>query len=263
MKKYIFILKSEIMSNLQYIFNILVGFIGYFIHIYIFMNLWKYIYSNPNELINGYNMSQMIWYITITELLWCVIGGRKLCRKISEDVKGGNIAYNINKPYNYIGYALSNHLGDVIIKISVYTILALILGFIFLRTFPNLNIFSILCVFITSILSIIISSLLVICIGLFSFVIEDSGPFYWIYSKIILITGTLFPIEFFPKFLQPILTYSPIYAISYGPAKLFVDFNIKTFISVFISQIIYTFIAYNLGNLIYKKGVKNLNVNGG
>lgn len=263
MKKYIFILKSEIMCNLQYIFNILVGFIGYFIHIYIFMNLWKYIYSNPSELINGYNMNQMIWYIIITELLWSSIGGRKLCRKISEDVKGGNIAYNINKPYNYIGYALSNHLGDVIIKISVYTILALILGFIFLRTFPNLNIFSILCVFITSILSIIISSLLVICIGLFSFVIEDSGPFYWIYSKIILITGTLFPIEFFPKFLQPILTYSPIYAISYGPAKLFVDFNIKTFISVFISQIIYIFIAYNLGNLIYKKGVKNLNVNGG
>ena len=49
-------------------------------------------------------MNQMIWYVIITEILWMSLGGRKLCRKICEDVRGGNIAYNINKPYNYINY---------------------------------------------------------------------------------------------------------------------------------------------------------------
>jgi ABC-2 type transport system permease protein len=67
-------------------------------------------------------MNQMIWYVTITELLWYILGGRQLCRKISDDVKGGNIAYNINKPYNYIGYSLANHLGNVSSKMIVYTI---------------------------------------------------------------------------------------------------------------------------------------------
>ena len=38
MKKYLFIFKSELMSNLQYVFNYLVGFIGYLIHIFIFLN---------------------------------------------------------------------------------------------------------------------------------------------------------------------------------------------------------------------------------
>ena len=75
--------------------------------------------------------------------------------------------------------------------------------------------------------------------------------------------GTIFPIEYFPTFLQPILTYSPIYVVSYGPAKLFVDFSFSDFISVFVAQIIYVFIGYILCTLIYKKGVKNLNVNGG
>ena len=69
MRKYIFIFKSQVMSNLQYILNILVGFIGYFIILYIFLNLWKYIYSNPSEVINGYTMNQMIWYVIITEIL--------------------------------------------------------------------------------------------------------------------------------------------------------------------------------------------------
>ena len=104
MRKYIFIFKSEIMSNLQYIFNIVTGFIGCFIMLFIFLNLWQYIYADPNELINGYNMNQMMWYVTITEVLWSIIGGRNLCKKISNDVRSGNIAYNINKPYNYSQY---------------------------------------------------------------------------------------------------------------------------------------------------------------
>lgn len=263
MKKYLFIIKSEIMSNLQYIFNIVFGFVGYFIMIFILLNLWKYVYSDPNELINGYNMNEMVWYVIVAEVLWSCVSGRKLCRKISDDVKNGNIAYNINKPYNYIGYALSNHLGDVIVKMFIYSILAMIMGYIFLGSFPNLNIFSIFATLITSFLGIIVSSLFIIFIGLFSFIIEDSGPFYWVYSKYILLFGTIFPIEFFPKIIQPIIKYSPIYAVSYGPAKIFVNFKLNMFISVLLAQVIYIFIGYLICNLIYKKGVKILNVNGG
>lgn len=263
MRKYLFIFKSELMSNLQYVFDILVGFIGYFIMLFIFLNLWEYIYSDPNELINGYNMNQMIWYVIITEILWMSLGGRKLCRKICNDVRGGNIAYNINKPYNYVGYSLSSHLGSIAIKMFMYIILGMIMGFIFLGSFPSLNILSIIAVLITGILANAISILLITFIGLFSFVIEDASPFYWLYSKFILVLGTIFPIEYFPTFLQPILSFSPIYVVSYGPAKLFVDFSWGNFASVFIAQVIYLFIGYLLCTLIYKKGVKNLNVNGG
>jgi len=263
MKKYLFILKSELMSNLQYTFNIITGFVGYFIMLFIFLNLWKYIYDDPNQLINGYTMNQMIWYVIITELLWSILGGRKLCKNIINDVRTGNIAYNVNKPYNYIGYCLANHMGTVIVKGIMYIILGTLIGYIFLGSFPKLSLLSITTVLITGILATIISTLLVTSIGLFSFIIEDSNPFYWLYSKLILIVGTLFPIEYFPKVIQPLLNYSPIYVVSYGPAKLFVDFNINNFISVLIAQIIYIIISWNLCSLIYKKGVKNLNVNGG
>lgn len=263
MRKYIFIFKSEIMSNLQYIFNIVTGFIGCFIMLFIFLNLWQYIYADPNELINGYNMNQMMWYVIITEVLWSIIGGRNLCKKISNDVRSGNIAYNINKPYNYIGYCLSNHLGLTTIKMVMYVTLGMLVGFLFLGKFPNLSILSITAVLITIILAIIISTLIITSIGLLSFIIEDSNPIYWLYSKLILVVGTIFPIEYFPKVIQPFLTYSPVYVVCYGPAKLFVDFNITTFISVLVMQIIYIIISWNLCILIYKKGVKNINVNGG
>lgn len=263
MRKYLFIFKSQVMTNLQYVFNVLIDFIMYFIIIFVFLNLWKYMYSDPNELINGYSMNQMIWYVIITEILWSVLGGRKYVDKISDDVKGGNIAYNINKPYNYILYCLSEHLGDIIIKGIIYIILGLLLGFIFLNSFPSINILMFLAVVLTMFLATTISTLLMIFIGLFSFIVEDSKPFYWLYSKFILVLGTLFPIEYFPKVIQPFLKFSPIYTVSYGPAKLFVDFSIGEFINILIAQIIYIFIAYTLCSLIYKKGVKRLNVNGG
>ena len=263
MKKYLFVFKSEIMSNLQYGFNILAGFIGYFIILFIFMNLWKYIYSNPNELINGYSMNQMIWYIIITEILWSISGGRKLCNKIIDDVRSGNIAYNINKPYNYITYSLASHLGLSFIKALMYIFLGMLTGLIFIGNFPKLNILSIISILLTGIFATIISTLFIIFIGLLSFFIEDSKPLYWLYSKLILVAGTIFPIEYFPKTIQPILTFSPIYAVCYGPARLFVNFSWNNFVLVIISQIIYIMISFGLCTLLYKKGVKNLNVNGG
>lgn len=263
MKKYLFIFKSEIMSNIQYLFNILAGFIGYFIMLFIFLNLWNYIYSDPAEVINGYTMNQMIWYVIITEILWSILSGRKYCKKIIDDVRGGNIAYNMNKPYSYIGYSLASHLGTCTIKGVMYIILGMLIGFIFIGSFPNLTLLSILAILLTGIFATVISTLLITFIGLFSFIIEDANPFYWVYSKLILVLGTIFPIEYFPVFIQPILNYSPIYVVSYGPAKLFVDFSWSNFGFILLAQIAYIFIAYGLCLLLYNRGVKNLNVNGG
>ena len=263
MRKYLYIYKSEVMTNLQYIIDIFLGFIGYCIIIFIFLNLWNYIYSDPNELINGYSMKQMIWYVIITEILWMSIGGRNLCRKICEDVRSGNIAYNINKPYNYVEYSLFSHLGTVTVKFIIVFILGMTLGFIFLHSIPSLNILEFLGFLLSSFLAIVINILLVTCIGLISFFIEDTNPFYWLYSKAILVLGTIFPIEFFPQVIQPIIKASPIYVVSYGPAKLFAEFSINQFINVIIAQIIYLIIVLGICHFIYSKGVKKINVNGG
>jgi ABC-2 type transport system permease protein len=139
----------------------------------------------------------------------------------------------------------------------------LVVGFTFLHSFPDLSMLSILAIFITFVFALVISILLLSAIGLLSFFIEDSKPLYWIYSKFILVLGTIFPIEFFPVWARGILKYSPIYAVSYGPARLFVNFSWNNFILVIISQLCYIIISYLICLLLYKKGVKKLNVNGG
>ena len=102
-----------------------------------------------------------------------------------------------------------------------------------------------------------------ILISIISFWIEDSTPFHWIYDKMILLIGTMFPIEMFPQYLRPIIKCTSIYVVTYGPAKLLINFSLQNFVQILLAQIIYLFVATTLTLILYEKGVKKLNVNGG
>ena len=67
----------------------------------------------------------------------------------------------------------------------------------------------------------------------------------------------------FPAFLQPIISCTPVYVITYGPTKLVIDFSLGMFINIFIAQIIYLIILIAIVGILYTKGVKKLNVSGG
>ncbi len=79
----------------------------------------------------------------------------------------------------------------------------------------------------------------------------------------ILLIGTMFPIEMFPQYLRPIIKCTPIYVVTYGPAKLLINFSLQNFVQILLAQIIYLFVATTLTLILYEKGVKKLNVNGG
>ena len=83
------------------------------------------------------------------------------------------------------------------------------------------------------------------------------------YDKLILVIGTLFPIEMFPEVIRPIIKCTPIFVVTYGPAKLIIDFSFENFIQILIAQLMYLLILFFIVVILYEKGVKKLNVNGG
>jgi len=137
MKKYLYIYKATLIENLTYIPNILLGFIQFFVMMMVFLNLWEYVYSDSSQILNGYTMQQMIWYVLITEVLWFGSRNKILTREISEDIKSGNIAYNINKPYSYPSYIIAKHLGEITIKFSLFGVVGAIIGICFIGPIQN------------------------------------------------------------------------------------------------------------------------------
>lgn len=263
MRKYLFVLKTTLMESLQYIMNIVLGFLMFFIIIFVFLNLWQYIYSDPDKLISGYSLGQMIWYVILTETIWMGTRNGAIVSQISDDIKSGSIAYLISKPYHYVIYMIVRNLGEIMIKFLLYLFAGLILGHIMIGSIPNFNPLYIPLIIIIFIFGTLINIFLTMSISLLSFWVEDAAPFHWIYVKIILILGIIFPVEMFPAWAQPIIKCTPIYVITYGPVRLVINFESDLFINVLLAQIIYLVTSFSILMCLYRKGVKKIYVNGG
>lgn len=261
LKKYLHIYKVTILDNIQYVSNIVLRILSFAIIIFVLFNLWKYMYSDQ-ETINGYSKSQILWYVLITEGIWFGVRNKNFTNEISDSIKSGNIAYSINKPYNYVSYLIVKNLGDITIKSLVFVLVVSTIGTIFIGRL-KFTILQIPFVLIALIFSALIFSIIDISISLILFWIEDAMPFHWVFDKLVLIFGTIIPIEMFPNSIKTIFSFFPTYPIMYGPAKIIIDFNFNIFCKIFLVQVIYLICTIIIMNLLYKEGVKKVNVNGG
>jgi ABC-2 type transport system permease protein len=256
-------MKTTFIDSLQYASNILFKFVGFSIMMYVLASLWKFIYSAGTSIINGYTFSKMIWYLLLAELITFSCGSTVATNEVRDNIKSGNIAYQVNKPYNYIGYVVSKYIADSIIRFIFFFVIIICLGFIFAGRIEGFNYISIIAGIPVYFLAILITGLIKILISLTAFWVEDSKPFQNIYSKLVLIFGVLFPIGMFPSIVQKVIRYSPIYGVSSGPASLVINYSFNSFIEILITQIITIIIVLLIILFMYRKGVKRLNVNGG
>ena len=180
-----------------------------------------------------------------------------------EEIKSGSIAYIMTKPYSYIGYIFTTYLAEGLIRLMVMIPVSIIFGLIFVGPLETFQIKYFLIMIISFIMAYSINGLIQLLISLFAFFMEDATPLHWVYNKLILIFGVFFPIDMMPEALQGILKYTPAYTITYGPSKLIVDFNLVDAAYILLAQVIYIFGVLILLNLVYRRGVKKLNVNGG
>lgn len=261
MKKYLYIFKYTFINELSYFSKVVFRVVSYFLHIFVFYNVWKYIYEDNNT-IGGFSMNQMMWYLIIAELFMMGVSRVAKERPIQE-IKSGSITYIMTKPYSYVGYIFVSYLAEGFVRLIIMIPTSILFGYIFVGSLESFEAKYFLFMLISFILAYSINGLIQLLISLFAFFIEDATPLHWLYNKLILIFGVFFPIDIMPSILQGILKYTPAYVITYGPTKLIVDFDLFTATKILIAQVIYLIVVLILVNMIYRKGVKKLNVNGG
>ena len=265
MNKYGLVFATSLKQEKDTIFDTILRVISLGFIMFILVQLWSYIYgeSGANSVINGYTLEQMLWYLLVTETVASCAKQSQITRKIGNEIKSGSIAYKINKPYNFYLYNIADFMAKSIWLLVFMLPFALLIGFVLIGAIESFTFIQIIPSLLVLILSLLLIWVLYGILGLISFWVEDSTPFTWIMQKFLLLFGLLFPLEFFPKSIQPIITYSPIYSIYSGPAKLIASYSFDLFIQVLISQLVWNFILIALGLFIYKKGRKKVNANGG
>jgi ABC-2 type transport system permease protein len=261
-RKYSQISKITMQNSLAYIWNFLGKNVFFVFIMFIYLMLWENIYGQKGATVGGLSLSSMIWYLVVTELI--TISRTDIHMQINEDVKTGNISYLLNKPYNYIGYCFSYFLGEIGIKLLTNGVIGISIGLLFVGTLKNFSIAYLPFILVSIFFGCIINFFIYITLALTSFWFEDNNAFFWIYSKLVFtLGGMLMPLELFPKWLRTISNYMPFAYVTYVPAKLTVDFSFKTFLGQFSIQCLYLCFFIMTAAILYRKGVRNLNVNGG
>ena len=99
MKKYLMVAKTTFNDSIQYAQSIIFRIGGFTITMLILISLWNFIYSGGDNLISGYSLSEMIWYLLLAEIITFGSGSKVSTDEVKNCIKSGNIAYQVT---NYI-----------------------------------------------------------------------------------------------------------------------------------------------------------------
>lgn len=260
--KYFSIAKITMTNSLVYFWSFLSKNIFFIFIMFVYLMLWTNIYGSKGNELGGLTLNKMMWYLAVTEVI--TLSRSDIHLKINEDVKTGAIAYLLNKPYSYIGYCFSYFVGEVFIKLLTNSIIAIGISLVFVGPLQGFSLVNIPFILISILLGVFINFFIIVCLALTSFWIEENSAFFWIYSKLIFtLGGMLMPLELFPNWLQEISRFLPFSFVTYVPAKMAVSFTLGDFLFNLGIQVIYLGVFVILSFILYGRGAKRLNVNGG
>jgi ABC-2 type transport system permease protein len=260
--KYYYITKINFKNSFAYITDSLGSSVFIGIIIFIFIQLWQTIYTMSGvELISGFTLAMMVWYLVMTEAIVTAQG--KVIVEIGEEVKSGNIANYLNKPYNYLLYKYFSTLGSTSAQFASNFMVGGIVALVLIGSIQT-PLYLIPFVLITAFTAMALHFTMMAFLGVTAFWLEESRAMDFIYSKLIFtIGGMLVPLEIFPLWLSSFAQWFPFSYVAYHPAKLFVMFSFEYFFQIITVQLIWIAVIGTCAMVLFNFLIKRVSVNGG
>ncbi|HWI64274.1 MAG TPA: hypothetical protein VNT75_20740 [Symbiobacteriaceae bacterium] len=260
--KYLEVGLINIRSRWAYLWDQLISNWFLAVILFVFVQLWKVTFSaTGGGVIDGYSMAEMIWYLVATEVMVFATPGVHWA--IEQEVKGGDLAIRLNKPYSYLLFHFSAFIGEGIMKLLTAAVIGGLTAYLLIGGFDFRwqGIPMLLVIWLTTMT---INFFYTASIGLGAFWLEDiQGP-YFVFDRLKwILGGLLLPIEVYPDFARRIAEALPFRHMIGGPARLFVKFTWEGALALFQSQLLWTVVFGLICAGIYRLGVRRVDVNGG
>lgn len=229
--------KASVQQQLTYVGELLLRNISLIIFMGIFVVLWNTAYTlGQRSELSGYRLEDIIWYLAMTESI--LMARSRSWMRLSQDVRSGDIAYNLARPYHYPLFEVASSLGDSVVRLVIN--IAIAGGVALLATGQVAGTPAGWAWFgLMALIGLVIDALVALLIGLAAFFMEEVEPVFWIYEKLLYTLGGLFlPLEVFPDAVRAIAEWLPLKAILYLPAHTFVKFDTSTALSGLLQQLI-------------------------
>jgi len=245
------------------------NFIGsmftYALFVFIFSRVWAGAYAGASE-IAGYTMRMAVWYFIVAEVP--SFGFGRFFWTLSRDMKNGQIAYLLARPYDYVGYNFAEKYGGSLVEAGVILVEGLLVGTLLVGPPPLVGGVAAeasraLLVGLSLLLAGALNYFLQAAIAMTAFWLEENEAFFWIFQKLALVVGTLIPIEFLPPVAARLARLTPFPYLSYAPARIMVAYSPGEAWSLVAVQALWLALAVALARAVFSFGSRRLSVNGG
>jgi ABC-2 type transport system permease protein len=260
--KYVAIARTRLMGSLMYDRDVLVRSIFMLVVLVTFVQLWTTTYTAVQQpIISGFSLRDLVWYLVITEVI--ALSTPRITQIIDTEVRSGDVAYALARPYSYPLYHLASFWGETLVRLPVNALVGSSVAIIAVGL-PPVTPLGGLATLLLTVGAVTLKGSLEILVGLTAFWVEDTQPAEWIYSKLVITIGGLFlPLELFPDWLAGIARALPFASMAYAPARIFVGFDWPVFAPLMLTQLTWLLLFWGLVSLIFSRASRRLVAHGG
>lgn len=260
--KYLSILSVSAANNLAYLTEVVFRLVLLVVLIYIIGQLWKTTYSLHSSLmLSGFTVNSMVWYLAAAETIATSLPA--LTRRIDQEVRSGELAYLLGRPYSYMLYNYARYMGERSIRLALSGLVAALVALIFVGP-PQLTWMGVVAWPLMVLLAISIEFLCYFSIGLLAFWMENTQALSFLFSRLELVLGgVLAPIAIFPQPLRSIAQFLPFSTMLYGPSTTLVHFEAADFVGLLVQSVLTVLVVGLFAIGLYVLASRRVNINGG
>lgn len=259
LQKYAVLFKMSFLHTLRN-YKLLIGLCIFEVTcLLIFGHIWK-VASARIGVVN-LDPKLLLWYIAFNE--WILIAVPDIEMDIEYELKTGQLAYFLPRPISYLGSKIVEGTGALLLNMIVLGAVAFAFTYWWTGILPFPMPSFVFAVFI-GILGGMLSLVFTMAIGISAFFVNEVEPWRWVWEKLLFVFGGLMlPLTVYPQWIQTLANWTPFPSILGGRSGLVFNFEFSHVAWIISALVIWTIIGFIILYLLYRRGLKNLNIEGG
>jgi viologen exporter family transport system permease protein len=226
----------------------------------VFSAVWRAVAESGGGVPSARRPAEMLWYLAMTE--WILMSAPSIHFQIEDDIRRGDVAYQIARPASWLGARLAFGLGALSVRAPVMLFVAFAAAWTLAgrpRHPAGLG-----AAIAFGLVAAIVITLSHVAIGIAAFWLGDVAPAYWIWQKLLFVLGgLLLPLQFYPALFVRIVRLTPFPALLAGPASLATGEPLMPAGALALALAFWALLGWVVARAAFDRAVRRLQVNGG
>ena len=221
MKKYLFIIKTQIIKSLTYEFNVYGNIIMQAIIMITSAYFWRALYKEQST-VGGVDADSMLTYVIISSAL-SVLLITGVERRIGRSVEKGTVAADMIKPVSLFGMFFAEDIGSILALILQNMLPILLIGSVMIKVPVMADVRDLPLLVVSVLESFLINWLIAALFGMTAFTAVNINALIQVKKHLIrLLSGSIIPIWFFPGSMAKVLSALPFIYIYQLPLSIYI-----------------------------------------